>query len=74
MNRFSRLRTAVLITGAALAIGVAALALSQMPALPALPLYPSSAITPNGFLAKRIDDSTPNAAQLRRGQSRGHAA
>src|ERR1700733_14372991 len=68
MNRFSRPRTAVLITGAALGLGVVALALSQMPALPALPAYPSSTITPNGFLAKRIDDSTPNAAQLRRGQ------
>jgi mono/diheme cytochrome c family protein len=67
MNRFSRLRTAVLITGAALGLGVVALALSQMPASPALPAYPSSAITPNGLLAKRIEDSTPNAAQLRRG-------
>src|ERR1700733_9149180 len=68
MNRFSRPRTAVLITGAALGLGVVALALSQMPALPALTAYPSSIITPNGFLAKHIDDSTPNAAQLRRGQ------
>jgi mono/diheme cytochrome c family protein len=68
MNRLSRPRTAVLIAGAALAIGVAALALSQMPVSPALPAYPSSAITPNGFLANRIDDSIPNAAQLRRGQ------
>src|ERR1700735_2040835 len=68
MNRFLRPRTAVLITGAPLGLGGVALALSQMPALPALPIYPSSIITPNGFLAKRIDDSTPNAAQLRRGQ------
>lgn len=68
MNRFSRPRTTVLIAGAALAIGLAALALSQMPALPALPTYPSSMITPGGILANHIDDSTPNAAQLRRGQ------
>src|ERR1700733_1520314 len=68
MNRFSRPRTAVLITGAALGLGVVALALSQMPALPALTAYPSSIITPNGFLAKHIDDSAPNAAQVRRGQ------
>jgi mono/diheme cytochrome c family protein len=68
MNRFSRPWTAVLITLTALAIGVAPLALSQMPAMPALPAYPSSAITPSGILAKHIDDSTPNAAQLRRGQ------
>ncbi|MEA3159427.1 MAG: hypothetical protein QOD95_975, partial [Gammaproteobacteria bacterium] len=68
MNRFLGPRSAVLIAGAALGLGVAALALSQMPASPALPAYPSSAITPSGFLANRIDDSTPNAAQLRRGQ------
>jgi mono/diheme cytochrome c family protein len=69
MNRFLRPRTAVLIAGAALGLGVAAWALSQMPALSPLPAYPSSAITPSGFLATRIDDSTPNAAQLRRGQN-----
>jgi mono/diheme cytochrome c family protein len=68
VNRFLGLRSAVLIAGAASGIGVAALALSQMPAFSALPAYPSSEITPGGFLAKRIDDSTPNAAQLRRGQ------
>jgi mono/diheme cytochrome c family protein len=68
LSRFLGLRSAILIAGAALAVGVAALALNLMPALPALPAYPSSAITPGGFLANRIDDSTPNAAQLRRGQ------
>jgi mono/diheme cytochrome c family protein len=68
MNRFSRLRTVILITGAALGLGVVALALSQMIASPALPAYPSAASTPSGILAKRIEDSTPNAGQLRRGQ------
>jgi mono/diheme cytochrome c family protein len=67
MNRFSRLRTAVLITAAALGLGVVALALSQMPASPALPAHPSAALTPNGFLTKRFD-GTPNATQLSRGQ------
>jgi hypothetical protein len=68
VNRFLGPRSAVLIAAAALGLGVAALALSQMPASPALPAYPSSIITPSGFLANRIDDSIPNAAQLRRGQ------
>jgi mono/diheme cytochrome c family protein len=55
----------MLIASALAIVGVAGLAVGQMPALPA---HPSSAITPGGLLAKRIDDSTPNAAQLRRGQ------
>jgi mono/diheme cytochrome c family protein len=63
MNRFSRLRTRLV--GPALAVGLMGSAVGQMPALPA---YPSSAITPAGLLAKPFDDSTPNAAQLRRGQ------
>jgi len=55
-----------MLIGSALAIvGVAGLAVGQMLALPA---HPSSAITPDGLLAKRFEDSTPNAAQLRRGQ------
>jgi mono/diheme cytochrome c family protein len=66
MKRISRLRTAVLIAGAVLAMaGIAGLAASQMPALPA---HPSEAITPRGILAKRFEDSTPNAALLNRGQ------
>ena len=64
MSRFSRLRTARLV-GSALAVGLMGSAVGQMPALPA---HPSSAITPAGLLAKPFDDSTPNAAQLRRGQ------
>jgi len=64
MSRFSRVRTAGLV-GTALAVGLMCSAVGQMPALPA---HPSSAITPAGLLAKPFDDSTPNAAQLRRGQ------
>ena len=64
MSRFSRVRTAGLV-GSALAVGLMCSAVGQMPALP---VHPSSAITPAGLLAKPFDDSTPNAAQLRRGQ------
>ena len=64
MSRFSRLQTARLV-GSALAVGLMGSAVGQMPALPA---HPSSAITPAGLLSKPFDDSTPNAAQLRRGQ------
>ena len=64
MSRFSRLRTARLV-GSALAVGLMGSAVGQTPALPA---HPSSAITPAGLLVKPLDDSTPNAAQLRRGQ------
>ncbi len=46
-------------------LGVVGLAVGQMAALPA---HPSSAVTPQGGLAQPISDSTPNAAQLRRGQ------
>ena len=65
MRRLSMLRIALL-AGTTLAIlGVAGLALSQMPTLPA---HPSSAVTARGLLSQRFDDSTPNAAQVRRGQ------
>ncbi|MDP9008071.1 MAG: cytochrome c [Pseudomonadota bacterium] len=64
MSGLPRLRTARLI-GCALAFGLMGSAIGQMPALPA---HPSSAITPSGLLARRFDDSTPGAAQLRRGQ------
>jgi mono/diheme cytochrome c family protein len=47
------------------ATGVMGAAVGQMPALPA---HPSVAITPAVLLGRRFDDSTPNAAQLRRGQ------
>jgi mono/diheme cytochrome c family protein len=66
MSRLSRLKTPLLIVGSALAMaGVAGLAASQM--LP-LPAHPSSATTPSGLLARRFDDSAPNAAQQSRGQ------
>jgi mono/diheme cytochrome c family protein len=65
MRRLSTLRI-VLLTGCTVAIlSVAGLAVSQMLALPA---HPSSAVTPQGLLSQRIDDSAPNAAQVRRGQ------
>jgi mono/diheme cytochrome c family protein len=65
MSGLPRLRTPLLIGSALAMLGVAGLAVGQMLALPA---HPSSAITPGGLLAKRIDDATPNAVQLRRGQ------
>lgn len=49
----------------AVLLGGAGFAASDMPALPA---HPSTAITPVGLLSKRIDNATPNAAQLVRGQ------
>jgi mono/diheme cytochrome c family protein len=55
----------VLLTGSLAVLSVAGLAVSQM--LP-LPAHPSSAVTPQGLLSQRFDDSAPNAAQVRRGQ------
>lgn len=53
-----------------LGIGVAAAALGgePLPALPALPAHTDWALTSTGLLSEPIPDSTPNAAQLRRGQ------
>jgi mono/diheme cytochrome c family protein len=65
MRRRLPLRTPILIGFAFAITGIAGLALSQIPALPA---HPSSTITPGGLLARHIDDATPDAAQLRRGQ------
>jgi mono/diheme cytochrome c family protein len=65
MVRFSALRIPILIGSVVAIIGVAGLAISQMPALPA---HPSSAVTPQGLLTQPLNDSAPNAAQLRRGQ------
>jgi mono/diheme cytochrome c family protein len=65
MVRFSALRIPILIGSVVAIIGVAGLAVSQMPALPA---RPSSAVTPQGLLTQPLNDSAPNAAQLRRGQ------
>lgn len=67
MSASSRSRARLLGLGAALALlGLAGLAASQGPALPA---HPSSALTPTGFLTQPILDTTPNAEQLRRGQA-----
>jgi mono/diheme cytochrome c family protein len=65
MHRFAALRISNLIGSAVAILGVAGLAVGQMRALPA---HPSSAVTRLGVLAQSISDSTPNAAQLRRGQ------
>jgi len=55
----------MLIGSAAAILGIVALAVGQMPPLPA---HPSSSVTPQGLLTQPISDSTANAAQLRRGQ------
>src|ERR1700727_3191312 len=65
MRRLSTLRIALLAGGTPGVLGVAGLAGGQMPALPA---HPSSALTARGLLSQRFDDSTPNVAQVRRGQ------
>jgi mono/diheme cytochrome c family protein len=66
MNRFAQPRTRLHIIGTAAAIlGVAGLAVSQMPVPPEQPI---AATTPTELLAKRIDDATPDADQVRRGQ------
>jgi mono/diheme cytochrome c family protein len=66
VSRFAQPRTPVLIIGAGAAIlGIAGLALSQMPTPSA---QPGDATTPAALLAKRIDDATPDAAQLACGQ------
>jgi mono/diheme cytochrome c family protein len=51
---------------AAAALALATWAVSQNPALP---IHPTSALTPAGFLSQSIADSTPNAEQLRHGQA-----
>ena len=65
MNRFAPPRTRLRIIGTAAAVlGVAGIAVSQMPP----PEQPIAATTPTELLAKRIDDATPDADQVRRGQ------
>jgi len=65
LNRFAHPRTRLRIIGtAAAALGVAGIAVSQMPP----PEQPIAATTPTELLAKRIDDATPDADQVRRGQ------
>jgi mono/diheme cytochrome c family protein len=68
MSSFPQVRTATLGLGAAIAIlGLVRLAMSQ--GSPTLPAHPVAAgPTPTQLLTQPIDDSTPNAAQLRRGQ------
>jgi mono/diheme cytochrome c family protein len=67
MNRFSQLRASVLGVGTVLTIfGFVRLAASQIPTM--LPAHTTWALTPTGLLSRPIADSTPNAAQLRRGQ------
>jgi mono/diheme cytochrome c family protein len=66
LNRFAQPRTRLCVIGTAAAIlGVAGIAVSQMPPPPEQPI---AAATPTELLAKRIDDATPGADQVRRGQ------
>jgi mono/diheme cytochrome c family protein len=67
MNGFSHVRTSVLAILAVLAIlGTARFAASQISITP--PVQTTWAPTATALLAQPIADSTPNAAQLRRGQ------
>jgi mono/diheme cytochrome c family protein len=59
------LRTRTLLIGITAALALSGLAMSQMPPLPA---HRVTTTTPLGLLAAPIADTTPNAAQLRRGQ------
>src|SRR6202163_4145357 len=70
MSRFAQPHTPILIGAAAAILGVAALAVSQMPMTPE---QTSDAATPAELLAKRIDDATPHAPQLARGRYRAPA-
>ena len=66
MARLANLRAPILKIGVAVAIlGAAGLAVSQLPLPPALS---SAANTPTGLLTSRIDDATPDAARIVRGQ------
>ncbi len=65
MRRSSRL-SATLLGLAGAATMLASWSAGQNASLPA---HPVSSLTPSGFLAQTIPDTTPNAAQLRRGQS-----
>jgi mono/diheme cytochrome c family protein len=67
MRRSVSLRTSILCVGAGVAVlGVAYLAMGQEG--PRLPAHPVVGVTATQLLANGIKDSTPNAAQLRRGQ------
>jgi hypothetical protein len=67
MSRYTYLRTATLGIGMSIAIlALARLAISQVPT--SLPAHSVDGIIPTQLLADPIADSTPNIAQLRRGQ------
>ena len=67
MGRFMHLRTLAIGAGVIIAIlGFARPAMSQVPV--SLPAHPVAGVIPTQLLAEPIADSTPNAAQLRRGQ------
>jgi mono/diheme cytochrome c family protein len=67
MSRSIHLRIPVLAAGMSIAIlGLAHHAMSQVATT--LPAHPVSGVIPTQFLSNPIADSTPNAAQLRRGQ------
>ncbi len=67
MSRLMQLRSSLIGVGISFAsLGLAQLAMSQ--GSPSLPAHPVAGVTPTQLLADPIADSTPNAAQLRRGQ------
>jgi mono/diheme cytochrome c family protein len=65
MSRVTLSRVVRLICASAAILGGIRLAMSQMPPLPA---HPSSDVTPTELLSQHIDEATPNAAQIARGQ------
>jgi mono/diheme cytochrome c family protein len=66
MIRFVKLQVRIrVIAVAGIILGAAEPAMSQ---IPAPPTHPSDATTPTELLAKHIDDATPDAAQVTRGQ------
>jgi mono/diheme cytochrome c family protein len=67
MGRFRHLRTSAIRAAVIISIlGFSSPAMSQAPI--SLPAHPVSGVIPTQLLAEPIADSTPNAAQLRRGQ------
>lgn len=67
MSRSIHLRASVLAAGMSIAVlGLARHAMSQVATT--LPAHPVSGVIPTQLLSDPIADSTPNAAQLRRGQ------
>jgi mono/diheme cytochrome c family protein len=70
MRRIIRLHTIILGLGTVAAIlGIAGVAISQLPALPALPAHAGGGpMLPTELLTHTIDSTTPESAQLARGQ------